>query len=239
MLRSVKIFDASDSQRIQEIAALRGIKRLVHFTRVENLASILSAGLLPRYMLNRNSRSGPTALVCDHDRHDGHTNAVNLSIEFPNYRMFYQKRCQDEDPSGKKWCVLELNPRLLWTLKCAFCWGNAARADLRQLTVKEKSGPESLKCCFVERLKNMGKIIQRQSLGIPDRYPTDPQTEVLVFGEVSPQYVLSVTFPATASRDRWVKVNPRAAEKIQLKVSKCYFYPRSDYSFWSGKQQKG
>jgi hypothetical protein len=75
--------------QIQQICDERDIETLVHFTRVENLSSILQNGLLSRKALET---SGQQFLFNDPDRIDGHKEAICLSISFPNYKMFYPIR---------------------------------------------------------------------------------------------------------------------------------------------------
>jgi hypothetical protein len=72
---------------VQEYVAEREIDCLVHFTRASNLDSILQRGLLPRDILMVEGYND----FNDQYRHDG-TNAVCLSIGFPNYKMFFSLR---------------------------------------------------------------------------------------------------------------------------------------------------
>lgn len=67
---------------IEGFAKLRGIKNLSHFTRESNLDSILQRGLITRDLLTREGYHS----FNDSVRADG-TNAVCLTIGFPNYKM--------------------------------------------------------------------------------------------------------------------------------------------------------
>jgi hypothetical protein len=98
---------------IEEYVAARGITLLLHFTQVCNLDSILQRGILPRNML-----IGEDGVrFNDQYRFDG-TDAVCLSISYPNYKMFF--RLRQESPDAE-WVVLAVRPRALWMLPCAFC----------------------------------------------------------------------------------------------------------------------
>ncbi|ABQ25481.1 hypothetical protein Gura_1280 [Geotalea uraniireducens Rf4] len=86
----------------------RGIAHLIHFTRFENLNSILQHGIRPRQVLDA---GGEEYIFNDELRLDGCLDAVSLSISFPNYKMFYPYRCQDYSIN---WAVLRLKSSILW-----------------------------------------------------------------------------------------------------------------------------
>jgi hypothetical protein len=74
------------TNEIRAFVAERQIEYLVHFTRIENVTSILQYGLLPRDQLEK--ILGPLSrqvIVNDHQRFDEHQNASCLTISFPNY----------------------------------------------------------------------------------------------------------------------------------------------------------
>jgi hypothetical protein len=59
----------------------RGISSILHVTRMENLESILTHGLMPRSMLDDKHID---AVFNDDVRHDVHLDHVSCSISFPN-----------------------------------------------------------------------------------------------------------------------------------------------------------
>lgn len=79
---------------IERIVTERNIRWLVHFTRIENLESILENGLLPR---NNFEGLDVQPLTNDAFRLDGFLEATSLSIESPNYRMFWKCRCDAKE----------------------------------------------------------------------------------------------------------------------------------------------
>ena len=72
---------------IEKVVNERDIRWLMHFTRIENLESILENGLLPR---NSFERLDIEPLTNDSLRLDGFLEAISLSIQSPNYKMFYK-----------------------------------------------------------------------------------------------------------------------------------------------------
>lgn len=109
---------------IQKLVQKRHIKEVVHFTRIENLKSILKHGLLPRKTLEE--RQIPYKAT-DNNRYDGLLHASCFSISFPNYRMFWKLRQE----RGGSWIILSFSPGVLWKYECAFYPRNAADGEMR------------------------------------------------------------------------------------------------------------
>jgi len=211
---------AADQERIRQLCIDREITALVHFTRIENLSSILSHGLLSRRELENRPDISP--IINDTERLDGCRGAVSLSIGFPNYRMFFKYR----NHTATSWVILQLHPRLLWDLDCAFCPGNAAGIAIKTIPISQRRDVEMLEAMFGERPEK-----RREELSIPLHFTTDPQAEVLVFGEIDPTYILAVDFRSEAERAAWQKQNGSRAS-APLCVEKDWFSPRCDYMHW-------
>lgn len=201
---------------IQQIATARNIKYLFHFTRIENLPSILQNGLLPLdHLTNRKLASARN----DTYRIDG-TSGICLSIGFPNYKMFYTLRCNN---AGVKWAVLAINADVLWQLDCAFCRENAAKAEVTAVPLSQRKGLAAFSSLFDEY---PGK--QRSTLNIPDSYPTHPQAEVLVFDPIPPNFIAGIIFDNTTLKQQYTALN--LTQKIYLMSS--YFSARKDFENW-------
>jgi len=76
--------------------------------------------------------------------------------------------------------------------------------------------------------------ITRQTLGLPDHYPTNPQAEVLVFDSIPVKYIQAVHLEQSSAElfTSLKKVNPT----IELVHNTRYFAPRSDYPFWRSQR---
>ena len=215
--------------RIQQICEDRGVKTLVHFTRIENLSSILQQGLLGRSLLEKR---GQQFLFNDNDRIDGHKEAVCLSISFPNYQMFYRLREQQKAPQAandSQWVVLHLDAKVLWELECAFCQRNAAHKAVTSILLEDRKKPEALKGMF-ENFYN----IKHQDLLIPQNYPTHPQAEVLVFDPIPVRYIKAIHFQNETVLEEWRSVNAELYSQT-LSANRQYFDPRKDYEVWRTK----
>lgn len=228
ILNSNRIF------HIQQIGNERSITTLCHFTRVENLQSILQEGLLGRSLLEAR---GQQFLFNDHDRVDGHKEALCMSISFPNYQMFYSIREEKkaaQEANDSQWIVLLLDAKVLWELDCAFCQRNAAHNAVRRVPLEDRKKPKALKGMF-EDFYN----ISHQDLQIPDPYlmhpksasPTHPQAEVLVFDSIPVEYINTIHFYNETALQTWLKDNPGTYSQ-KFDSNRQYFKPRCNYKAW-------
>ena len=214
---------------IEEFAKTRGIRSLVHFTRVENVASILERGLLSRLDLGRKEIR---AVINDRERFDRHLGAISLSIEFPNYKMFFKVR---QESQGSLWAVLGLGPDVLWTQDCAFYPENAAARRSRKTPLRHARSSEALREIYLETWRGPTGTVRRRSLGIADHYPTNPQAEVLSFAPISADKLIFVALKSPAAVDRLRSMAPQLEGSPLLRVESTYFRPRSDHRYWSGE----
>ena len=197
----------------------KGINNLYHFTNVENLKSIIQNGIIPRATL---INEGIKSCYNDNNRYDNCLDAVCMSIEFPNYRMFYKIRCAN--PTAK-WVVLGVNPSVLYECKCAFCWTNASDSSMYHQTIAARSGEDA----FLRLFEDSVGYPSRKNLDIPPQYPTNPQAEVLVFENVSSGYIKDVIFNDTITAEKYRYSVP---EEVDIKIDESKFGPRRDYLHW-------
>ena len=219
--------------QIQQICHERGIKTVVHFTRVENLSSILRNGLLSRKTLEiLEETRGQQFLFNDQDRIDGHKEAICLSVSFPNYKMFWQIRNRKQkanEANDSQWVVLLLDASVLWELECAFCQRNAAHQTVRKIPLEDRKKPEALKGMFEDFYD-----IKRQDLPISDDYTTNPQAEILVFYAIPVQYINTIYFWNSTALKEWQEENSGiySLTPVKLVANRKYFKPRPDYEVW-------
>jgi hypothetical protein len=176
----------------------------------------------------RNENGGAFPLVSGKSRRDDDRNAICLSISFPNYKMFYEQRQQ-----GGEWVVIRLHAAILWELQCAFCYRNAASEYVRRTDIKKRESVGALKAMFADIPEGL-----RAKLGIPDRYATDPQAEVLVLESIPARYIESIYYQQRIlTREGKQAV---ALSGISRRVDKRVFAPRIDEWYWKdNKENKG
>jgi hypothetical protein len=200
---------------IQEYVAERGINFLMHFTRASNLGNILQRGLVPRGTLIREGYND----FNDQYRYDG-TEAVCLSIGFPNYKMFWGIRQDNKDVD---WIVLVIHPAALWMLPCAFCVTNAASAGVTAIPLEQRRNLAALQSMYADWADKT-----RSVLSIQNHYPTNPQAEVLMLSGVPRDYILAVIVLNTAKQQELQTQYPG----LDVRVSAGYFRYRRDYAHW-------
>lgn len=101
--------------------------------------------------------------------------------------MFYRKRC--DDPT-QDWVVLEIDIRTLEKKKCAFFETNAASNEVKKEIITNRRTATA----FERMFDDWKDGLSRSKLGLPENFPTDPQAEVLVFGNIEPNLIKSVHF---------------------------------------------
>jgi ssDNA thymidine ADP-ribosyltransferase, DarT len=155
-------------------------------------------------------------------RLDEQPGAICLSISFPNYRMFYKKSKDYQHD----WVVLLLKPSILWELDCKFYRENAASNNSREVNSEERKQPNALREMFGDY-----EAIQRQTLGIPKEYTTNPQAEVLVFDPIPIQYINRVIFFNKDAATQWMQLNPGNYSQKFYQGNRYFLY-RMDCKRW-------
>lgn len=175
----------SISTRAQE----RGVKHLVHFTRVENLGSIFRHGLRGVNYLRSNN------LLHDYNdehRFDQRLDGVSLSVTHPNSLMLYKYRRYGK--SGA-WAILLLDTEVL-DQDCLFFNGNAASNSQRFKSADELRGFERFEQMFE------GSTFSH--------VPKDVQAEVMCMEPIPPSLIKAVVFQNSYEE--------RTAKALQLPV---------------------
>lgn len=160
----------------------KGIVQLIHFTRYENIESIINNGIFTRDNLNENS------FFNDKLRLDGHRNSISVSVSFPNYKMFYKYR---KNTDARGWVVIAISPDVLLDYDCAFCKHNAADLRVSTQSLDVLSSVKSFREMFLEDVNETGT---RSSQRLKEFDTTDPQAEVLIFGDIPVKYILAIGF---------------------------------------------
>lgn len=204
---------------VKKILKEKQIDWLLHFTRAENLKNIFHYGLFPRSVLDYNNID---SIYNDEYRYDKCKNAICMSIEFPNYKMFY--RLRQENPVAD-WAVLLLPASILYECDCAFCQTNAGSTQMYTVPIAERKGKKALLKLFDEI---PGKPT-RNILGIGSWYPTNPQAEVLVFERIPITYINEVYFINQRILNKYQDIIP---DTIKARVSKKAFSYREDWLNW-------
>lgn len=203
---------------MQNEVKIREIDYLWHFTKIENLDSILKNGLIPRATLEAMNANVD---YNDQYRLDGQKGANCLSLGHPNYKMFYSLRCQDQN---QDWIVLAIKPEVLWIKDCAFCHENAASANVTSIPIQQRKGLPAFQAMFAAAA---GKP-DRSTIKLPDDCPTNPQAEILAFGVIEPQYIVGAITPTKAIETELKAQYPN----FEFLYHRAHYSARLDYEHW-------
>lgn len=191
----------------------RNIQRLVHFTKLSNLESILNNGFLSRDLLELLSYNYSYS---DEIRLDNKIDFISSSITFPNYKMFYPKRMED---TSIKWVVLSLDSEVLVNrFDAEFYRMNAACSSFS----KCKFDP-----CSNEALADMF-YPQDRDFDLPINYTTNPQAEVMIKDSISASYIKCIDTLGFDEKASWLANNSH----IDYNPSSKLYAPRKDYKRW-------
>jgi hypothetical protein len=175
---------ALNRSKIKRIATARGITRLRHFTPYQNLESILTHGLINRRFLEENDQ-GIDTVGTDVRRLDGFKNTISTTIEAINHAMLAKKIKEGRGD----WAILSLEPDILWTQTCRFCWDNAASNAVKRY--RYLNDAKHFEAMYEDRDFLGGSW--REHRGLHDSRPTEPGAEVMVFDHIAPEKIMSIT----------------------------------------------
>ncbi|WP_085992160.1 DarT ssDNA thymidine ADP-ribosyltransferase family protein [Oceanobacillus senegalensis] len=204
---------------IESFVKDRDITTLVHFTRIENLSSIFSNGLLP---IDSLSQRRLNYINNDEYRLDNCLDANCVSIQFPNYQMFYKYRDKNQDID---WVVLGIKKKILWEKDCAFCVENAASGKVVSMPLDQRKGVDALKRLYYEY---PGKPT-RNELNLKSSIPTHPQAEVLVFDKIEPELIWGVAFVSEEKLNQYSYLVPST---VRPSVEPWLYSYRHDFEHW-------
>ena len=212
---------------IKRFVEERSIKELVHFTRIENLPSILKFGLLSRSTLEEQDLE---ARFNDESRLDGSKDSVSLSIAFPNFKLFFRWSHADRH----NWAVISITPKVLWEKKCLFCKANAASNDVRWIKGDERRKIEALYGLY-EDYDGRDRQIKRHVLSLTNDMPTNPQAEVLVLEKIDPEYMLKIHFFDKQSATTWLDQHS-LSNFLPIAYGSRFFSARRDHLHWQDSE---
>lgn len=192
----------------------RGIENLYHFTKADNLHGILKYGILSRKTLTEKEIRH---VYNDNMRIEGRLDANCISIEFPNYRMFYKYRLENPE---SEWCVIELDSSILYEKNCLFCIENAASANELKRDDISKTGIEGLKRLYYNDA-------YRSQINLPNSFTTNPQAEVLVLADIELKYIKNIYF-----KNNPVSFPVYDYPTFTFFIWKYLFDARLDYEYW-------
>lgn len=179
-------------QEFQNEIDNREIEYLIHFTPTINLYGIYEhQKLISRKTIKSADTEQidiidyvkfPDSLRFDDDSY------INLSISCPNTFLFSKFREKTKDDYIIKWCILKINPALIYELNTKFAVTNAASNAAKSVGI---SGDlNKFKMMFAGNIP----IPYGTRHNIHPKYPTNVQAEVLVKDAITLDNIIQVCF---------------------------------------------
>ncbi len=202
-----------EKEKLLAFLKFRKITHAIHFTRIENVSSILRYGIIPRVHLECEAvKIMIHPFFSDDSRFDGHSEMNCLSISFPNYKMLYSKCNQ----LGGKWCVVLIDPSFITDYYCEFYASNAAS------NTTPNSGMNGISSMFY------GESI-RNELGLKKHETTNPQAEVMEDTIIHPSKVSALIVKTSKDKDFLIS---KDVQNNMVSVNPEWFKPRRDWKYW-------
>lgn len=204
-----------DQRELKEYCEERNINELVHFIRCTTLPSLLRYGLITQSIL-KNARQ----IVEDKNRADQKNDHVCMSVDFPNYKLFYKRR-KERIPS-ESWCIATTSKSLIWERSCIFYPVNAAKDN----GAYGQKGISGFKAMYAEK---SGDIKRSTSINVS--HTTNPQAEILIPDSIPPRMISTIYFQTDIDLEYFGEMVKIAGKNIQTREE--LFLPRADYRQWS------
>lgn len=219
----------SSKMEIIEFVLKRKIKKLIHFTNIQNLQSILNLGILPRNVLNEKNI---VYKYTDEKRFDGRPDCTCLSIEYPNFRMLHYKKYNSVNRYAM--IVLDAESILSNDAKKYYVYINAANSNATyQLTSDKLTSPRYLKNMFLPIVSDAKYTYEREDTD-PDFITTNPQTEILINGSIETKDILEVHFSNSDDFNLFKKscTSEQILNEYKFLVSDFYFKEDRELVKW-------
>ena len=184
--------------------------------------SILQEGFI--YSLSNLKNMSPEGydfiIKNDSQRIDNLPDYINLSIEFPNFYVFDKFRQRQVEPTIH-WCVLRINPNLIYAKDTLFSITNAASYNSKKYGITGDF--DKFMMLFADRLvfqNSNGTSTVRQRNNFKESWTTDVQAEVLVKDENSVE-LKWYGFYNTKTKKYFSTQNPFNPKQNPLLLKKC------------------
>lgn len=201
---------------IKGILAERKISNLMHFTKLDNLTSIINHGLLS---IDKLKEKNINYHFNDSKRHDEREDCICTSVEFPNSANLRKFRHDYPDCS---WAIVVLDAQLILNHTCFFAEHNAATSYIKN-SLKSRQSAEAFEGIFANivqgKANTAGKndtYSRKQMRNNVSCLPTSYQAEILVKDHIDVRHIKDVIFMNDDDMKQYRDI--LAAKKIGTRV---------------------
>lgn len=165
-----------------EILTKRGVTRLCHFTKLQNLTHIIMSenGILASCVICKDTKN-----VNDISRYDGELDFVCCSVQYPNSWFLDKSMRNNSDLIFREWTVLCIDLDVLRNRNAKFCPCNASKSHGAYIN-SDMNKVESIFANTVPTFR-----YPRPS-GMLSCCPTDGQAEILIESNIPRKYISGI-----------------------------------------------
>ena len=187
---------------LREVLNRQCVDHFIHCTLIENLSSILENGILPRK--NLESSHDVHGYITDSHRLDENTEATSFSVQNPNFE--HLQRIYDRGESGEA-AILVVANNLILNYPCSFYPRNAAKKEFKYKSFSHWQWSDRFEELFSD--DEDGRRVTQDGAPFPSSWTTHADAEVMVFGEISPEYIEQVAIKNDRERAKFEKKFPK------------------------------
>jgi hypothetical protein len=208
-----------------DILTARGVSRLCHFTKLQNLTHIISSeiGVLASSSIRQDTKN-----VTDKERYDNELDYVCCSVQYPNSWFLKIAMQNNTDKIFKDWVVLYIDLIILNYKTAKFCPCNASKDKGEYIN----DNMEEIESIFTASVATFSRPRTPKML---TSCPTDDQAEILIKESVPREYIIGI---ATGNKDVAKRVYAMlkiyGVEQIPVYIAPDVITPK-----WSGMIRSG
>lgn len=165
-----------------DILITRGVTRLCHFTKFQNLTHIITSidGVLASGSIRQDTKN-----VNDTARYDGELDFVCCSVQYPN-SWFLKRAIQNNlDQIFREWVVLYIDLSILKYKNTKFCPCNASKANGAYIS----KNMDNIDSIFASTVSTFAYPRTSKMLSC---CPTDGQAEILIENSIPRKYIKGI-----------------------------------------------
>lgn len=214
--------DVEQLEEIKKNIEDKKISKLVHYTRIENLYSILKFGLVPvDYQLRMGIQSVKTSIKPK----EWEKLYTSCTIEHPYSYELYKKNQKNRKI---KWALIFIDAKVLYSGENnVYFFNRPARFLLRKKKPKDFNNAEAFKSMFDKQINPGGRRPFRRKKKLESFYPTDAGAEILIEGIIDKKFIECVCFETKKDMDAYVNMyNENLLEDYNYLIYKDYFKKR-------------
>ena len=184
----------------------RGVKWLYHFTNTENIEGIIQKGILSRHFQEKQH----IVAKCN-DPNEAGSQYISVSIEWPNYKMFYKKRID--------------NPHERFAVVCisVFC---LTECDFLMYSTNSS---KDYGTAIVENASELYYNSSSRKYLSSAKFPTDPQAELRILNCIPTKYIKAIYFESYDDLFAYLNTHEK---NDKYRVANVLFSGREDYEAW-------